>query len=132
MITHHEYELKYSQKPKHSHHTHSRPAAMLKISQPGNFNSSSSSSLLNHNSICHQVYSRQSPINNRTYVDEEWNDQHDEHQFNLRILERRQDELLHVVPEVHLNKQGRNQLDNCHQTHVDPCLVDPRLWSACN
>lgn len=66
-----------------------------------------------------------STIQNITHINEERNDQHDDDELNALIAERRENKVLDVVPEVHLNEQRRNQLDNAHQSNVDPRLIDP-------
>lgn len=64
------------------------------------------------------------------HIDEEWNDQHHNDQLQLGILERRKNQILHLVPVVHLDYQRRQQLHDNHQENVNPRLVDPRPGGA--
>lgn len=60
-------------------------------------------------------------------VDEERNHEHHHGQFDPRVLERGQDKVFHVVPDVELDEQRRYQLNDRHQADVDPRLVQPRF-----
>lgn len=41
------------------------------------------------------------------HINEEGNDQHNNDKLELRILERREDQVLHLIPVVHLDYEGR-------------------------
>lgn len=64
------------------------------------------------------------------YVNEKRNHQHDHKQFDFGAGKRGQHQIADTVPEVQLNKQRRDQLDDHHQTNVNASLIQPRFLGS--
>lgn len=62
-------------------------------------------------------------------IHKEWNDQHEQRQFDGGIRKRWQHQFLDTIPEFPLNKQCCRYFNHGHQTNIDTSLIHPWSWS---